>query len=162
MHSNIFKLQFNLNEDYQEINEYDFYENGFIDGYHDYVRSLNEEETNDAYNWLVSTKRWKNIFKNFRKENDFYIAEIHKSDVKYYLNQIIELAKQAIDEIDFKKIDGLYDIKSLISGDKFGFYFYFEDVYYTDTEFLETMFKYYFKDKDFITVRFEGSLDYHS
>ena len=36
MHSRIFKLQHKLDEEYENINELDFEENGFLDSYHGY------------------------------------------------------------------------------------------------------------------------------
>ena len=158
MHSRIFKIQTDLTEPYEEIRESVFENNGFIDGYHDYVASLNEQETLDSYKWLVDNRHFRQIFKNFRKEGEYYLADISKSDIVAYLDNVVDLIKNRLENL--KNYD-FYDIKQLAGGDTSGFYFFIDFSYYTDNEFATGLYEYYFGDKETITVRFEGALDYH-
>lgn len=159
MHSRIFKIQTDLTEPYEKIRESVFENNGFIDGYHDYVAYLDEKETLESYKWLVENCCFKKVFRNFRKEGDYYLADINKTDVVAYLDNVVDEIKKQIENLENYNF---YEIQQLAGGDTSGFYFFVDFSYYTDTEFLSGLYKYYFEKSDTITIRFEGALDYHS
>lgn len=160
MHSRIFKLQNDLTQDFEAINEIDFEENGFLDGFHDYVADRGEKDWLESYNWLISC--FGEVFKDFHKKDEYYYVNVYKDDLEAFLesqkNKIINEVSKPIDEIYW------YGVSLYVNGDDSGFYFYHDNTYYTDVEFAIHLYRWYFKNKneEVITFRLEGALDYHS
>ena len=166
-HSRIFKLNCNLESEYKRISQYDFEDNWFIDGYHDYVDGDTDEY--DDYQWLI--KSMSTIFKNFRKDGEDYLVDVNLADAKKYLLDRLNSAeeklaayKEWVKNSDDKnrRCVSRFSLLDDLRGDQGGFYFYLDDTYYTDVEFVIEMVEYYLRDKEIITFRLEGTLDYHS
>ena len=157
-HSRIFKIQDDLTAPYEEISEDDYQENGFIDGFHDYVAKLSKEETEEAYNWLNSSSS--HVWHVNKKSGGYYVSLI-TSEVELYLEKQWALFRNEY----FKPLEerDSWLAKSYL-GDISGFYFERPGWGY-DTEFetLETIYKYCINSNIVrITFRLEGALDYHS
>ena len=180
MHSRIFKVNTEyLTEEYKKyipIEESDYYDNGFLDGYHDYVAELSKEEEYDSYDWLKNCiqNRLKNSSVEINNgENKMSYLTLNKEDIKQYLITEFDSAQEKINNIvdilkenkqdKFTISSGVYNINLNINGDKGGFYFEWCTGYYTETEFFIEMFEYMIrKNIDSVTMRLEGALDYHS
>lgn len=167
-HSCIFKVNPEyLTTEYEEICEDEYCDNGFIDGYHDYVSSQDEEENKDNYNWLLNASS--KVFENLRLDNDgHYLIDVNKNKALEYIKAKVESgishAKNIVTIVDGKiKIDGTerWRTERAFSGDVSAFYFEINGCYYTELHFLFELIEYYTKDSDKITLRLEGTLDYH-
>ena len=83
MHSRIFKVNTEyLTEEYKKyipIEESDYYDNGFLDGYHDYVAELSKEEEillSQKIDKLRKTKKKHNSIEKIRKHFKLLTKEI--------------------------------------------------------------------------------------
>lgn len=156
-HSLIFKIQSNMKEPYEEISEDDYYENGFVNGCHDYVKSLSLEGTKDAYKWLDTScsRVWHVNGKNGRFYVTVYTHEIEEYLEKqwdYFRNEYYKPLKDR----------SSYEAKCYL-GDPTGFYFERPGWGY-DTEFevLEDIYRELLgTNSSEMTFRLEGALDYH-
>ena len=168
MHSRIFKLQENLTAEFDPIREWDYEDNGFLSSVGDYVSE--DTDWKDDYDWLSNSS--KSILWTV---NYGYSIKIEKGEEEVevpvaYLTVNIAKAKQwlldrAQEIVDTIKEEPMkafsYGVELLILGDKFGFYFDIGGTYFTDVEFIKYCVDYY-KDKEEVTFRLEGTLDYHS
>lgn len=167
MHSRIFKLQENLTAEFNPIREWDYEDNGFLNTIGDYV----DEDTDwvEDYEWLSEgscSSLWAVSF------GDPIKIEKNEEEIEApvaYLTVNIAKAKQWLLDRAQKLVDRIkedlmkafdYEVELLILGDKFGFYFDIGGSYYTDVEFIKYCVGYY-KDKEEVTFRLEGTLDYH-
>lgn len=165
-HSRIFKIQYDLTEEFEQIKEYDFYDNGFIDGYHDGVDGDTDEF--DDYQWLTTSMG--EIFQNLRKDSDgHYLVDVEKESCRKWLYDRFERmeahiakAESELTTPDARLSMSWYSLRELIDGDREGFYFYMDNCYYTDMEIVRELYEFCFgKGETKITLRLEGTLDYH-
>ena len=155
MHSRIFKVQPDQAQEFSEIKEEDYYDNGFLDGYHDCVRELDAEETKDAYLWLGSKS---NLYKVKEEKDGHFYVEITKESILEQVEATWERLKKEIRKPLNQR--SIWSANNSLS-DTSGFYFELDGCYYTEGEFLEELLKYHIKDQDVLSFRLEGSLDYH-
>ena len=168
MHSRIYKLQENLTAEFEPIREWDYESNGFIDVIGDWV--TDDTDWMDDYEWLSDSSKselWKVSFGDpIKIERDDEEVEVPVGYLTINLAKakqwLLERAQKVVDLIkeDPMKVFG-YGAQELILGDKFGFYFDIGDSYYTDVEFIKYCVEIY-RDKEEVTFRLEGTLDYHS
>lgn len=162
MHSNIFKLQPDLNKEYDLLREEEYYDNGFLDNIADYVNG--DVDLMDEYEWLTDCSM-KDLF------CVRFDGEIESDEKKYplaYLDVDIAKANEWLDERLKKYTDIVakdprrafdWEVKSML-GDKFGFYFDIDGWgYMCDVEFIRYCINHY--KQGTATFRLEGVLDYH-
>ena len=168
MHSRIFKLQENLTAEFDPIREWDYEDNGFLGSVGDYVSE--DTDWKDDYDWLSNSSKsilWKVSFgdpikiEKGEKEVKVPVAylTVNIAKAKQWL---LDRAQEIVDTIKEEPMKAFsYGVELLILGDKFGFYFDIGGTYFTDVEFIKYCVDYY-KDKEEVTFRLEGTLDYHS
>ena len=156
-HSRIFKIQSDMKEPYEEISENDYYENGFIDGQHDYVESLSPENTKDAYEWLNTSHS--RVWHVDEKNGKFYVT-VRRHEIEAYLEKQWDLFRNEYYEP--LKDRSSYAAKCCL-GDPSGFYFDRPGWgYSTEFETLEEIYKELIRtNSSEATFRLEGALDYH-
>lgn len=156
-HSRIFKIQSDMKEPYEEISEDDYYENGFIDGQHDYVESLSQGDIKDAYEWLNTSCA--HVWHVNEKDGTFYVT-VYTHEIEEYLEKQWDWFRNEYYK-PLKERDS-YAAKCFL-GDPTGFYFE-KPGWGTNTEFetLEIIYKKLIRtNSSEITFRLEGALDYH-
>lgn len=167
MHSRIFKVQPNLNKDFELIREYDYEDNGFLDTVGDWVSD--DVDLMEDYQWLsegsksdMYVVRFDGEIKEDADQVESFPLAYLEVDVKkaeaYIAGVLSEYAKKVVADPKFALS---YEGELMIQGDKFGFYF---DVdgwgYMTEFAFLNHVVDHY---KEGIAIfRLEGTLDYHS
>ena len=166
MHSRVFRARESyVGEKIRMISEEEYYDNGFIDGYHDGIEETDEKVREEDYRWL------NDITNNYGGS-----SIIKDADGNWYWTVSID-ALRAIVEEGYRKIErelykpmeerNPYYIESAIA-DKSGFYFDDGDGYYENQfDFANRWWKlsvspgsrsYGIKT---VTFRLEGTLDYH-
>lgn len=168
MHSTIYKLQPDLTAEFDPIREWDYEDNGFLNAVGDYVSE--DTDWKDDYKWLSESKNgelWTVSFgysiKIERGEEEVEVPVAYLTvNIAKAKQWLLERAQKVVDLIkeDPMKVFG-YGAQELILGDKFGFYFDIDDSYYTDVEFIKYCVEIY-RDKEEVTFRLEGTLDYHA
>ena len=166
-HSTIFKVTLPNNDtEFELITAKELEDRGFIDGYHDWVSQMTYEEMKKEYNDLNGNM---GIFK-VEKGVEFYWLTLKFEDLKFaYLTNLKyarDLLNKHIQEVEEEKegFADCYQINQALNGDKGGYYFYYNGLYYTKFEFIEMLVtekQYFFKESDLISFRLEGALDYH-
>lgn len=156
-HSRIFKIQSDMKEPYKEISEDDYLENGFIDGHHDYVKSLGLKDTKDAYEWLNTSSS--HVWHVDEKNGTFYVT-VYTHEIEEYLEKQWGMFRNEY----YKPLKdrSSYEAKNHL-GDTSGFYFEMPGwAYDTEFETLEVIYRELIRtNSSEITFRLEGALDYH-
>ena len=162
-HSRIFKLQEQYKkEEYKRIQEYEFYDNGFLDGYHDYV--TDDTDLMEDYQWLAEgshgelyTVRTDGSTIGDDKDPLAYL-EVDATQASEFVNQRLkEYAEKVAADPKFATS---WRGEEMIHGDTGGFYFEVDGWgYMTEFEFLEHVADHY--KEGTVTYRLEGTLDYH-
>lgn len=163
-HSYIFKIKTLLKEDekfeYEPISSRDYKENGFIDGFHDYVKDLDYNETNEAYVEMLTIYPF--IFQSDGLVDGVETGHISKESLEEWL----DIYKEKIEEITYNtfkqdKID-TYDLESYINP-QWGYFV--EDrfaTYRSMPQFLINCYNIMIINKiDTLYYVYEGALDYH-
>lgn len=163
-HSYIFKIKTLLKEDekfeYEPISSRDYEENGFIDGFHDYVKNLDNSEIGEAYENMLDC--YPSIFQSDGLVDGVETGHISKESLEEWL----ENYKERIEEITYNtfkqdRID-TYDLESCINP-QWGFFV--EDrfaTYRSMPQFLINCYNIMIINKiDTLYYVYEGALDYH-
>ena len=168
MHSRIYKIQPDFAKPFEKIEEDTFYDNGFLDGYHDYVSD--DTDWAEDYQWLSGSSFGDAFVVGIDGEMENPLGESPEKVPVYYLEVDLEEAfkllkekqEELIRQVSGDTIDAFsYNARKLIVGDTSGFYFYCEGEYMTDVDFLLYLITAHGKSGT-AKFRLEGSLDYHS
>ena len=162
-HSNIIKIKTLLHENdsftFEPINVNVYEENGFLDGYHDYVDTVSEEEELDAYAWLEENS----VFVNDGIVDGIYRGLVHKSDVENWIADYKARIEQALVNAFIDKNDiSTYKLESVINPSN---RIYVEDScgqYCSLPQFILSLYNIMTYHKvDTLYCVYEGVLDYH-
>lgn len=168
MHSRIYKIQPDFAKPFEKIEEDTFYDNGFLDGNHDYVSD--DTDWVEDYQWLSGSSFGNAFVVSIDGEMENPLGESPEKVPVYYLEVDLEEAfkllkekqEELIKQVSGDTIDAFsYNARELIVGDTSGFYFYCEGEYMTNVDFLLYLITVHGKSGT-AKFRLEGSLDYHS
>ncbi len=146
----------------RHVSEEVFWDNGFLDGYHDSVSNMERDEVVNDFKHLADyLKDYASVYEY--STGKFMIKFTVEGVNKYVKDTFADIEKR-LKTFESNK-DGLnyWRLRKAVNGDPSGYYFYEDHTYFTVTEWfmaLYDLFKTNDKD-DYFVYYLDDALDYH-
>lgn len=147
--------------DERYVNEEIFYDNGFLDGYHDSVSNMERDEVVSEFKHLADClKDYASIYEY--STGKFMIKFTIEGVNKYVKDTFAEIEKQLKTFEGDKNGLNYWRLRKAVNGDPSGYYFYEDYTYFTLTEWFMALYDLFrTSDKDYFVYYLDDALDYH-